>query len=156
VLSAHRSDASALFARYGEAQRHYHTLKHIAVCLGWLATHASFAQRPAEIALALWFHDAVYDPRASDNEARSAELARERLGALGVGTEVTERIAAQILATREHLAAGDADTQLLLDIDLSILGASPERGQTEQALPAAVHQIAGNLADDAGYARLGE
>jgi nucleoside-diphosphate-sugar epimerase len=41
---------------------------------------------------------------------------------------------------------------LALGHDVSVFN----RGQTEQPLPPAVHQIAGDLGDDAGYARLGE
>ena len=41
---------------------------------------------------------------------------------------------------------------LALGHDVSVFN----RGQTEQALPAAVRQIAGDLGDAAGYARLGE
>ena len=56
----------------------------------------------------------------------SAALAKERLEALGVSSDRRERIAAYILATKEHEPA-EGDLGLLLDIDLSILGASAER-----------------------------
>lgn len=113
-----------LVARYGEAHRHYHRVEHVRSCLGWLDRFADSAKRPAEVELALWFHDAVYDPRASDNEERSAELAETRLAALGVPEPARERIVAQIRATRTHEAEDD-DARLLVDLDLAILGASP-------------------------------
>src|SRR3954469_13468337 len=89
----------ALVARYGEPQRHYHTLAHIDACLGWLDWYRGSAKRPECVELALWFHDAVYDPRASDNERQSAELASEALHHLRVPSPTIAVIQAQIEAT---------------------------------------------------------
>ncbi len=111
-----------LLERHGESHRRYHTMEHVGACLGWLDWFAAYAARPAEVSLALFFHDAVYDPSASDNEAQSAMLARTRLDELGVETEAIERIAEHILATKAH-GACDGDTQLVVDLDLTILGA---------------------------------
>jgi predicted metal-dependent HD superfamily phosphohydrolase len=112
-----------LVRRYGEAHRHYHTLEHVAACLGWLDRYACLAARPEEVALAIWFHDAVYDPRAHDNERHSAELACTVLRELGVALDPIERVVAHILATRKH-DAEQPDSRLMVDIDLAIL-ASP-------------------------------
>jgi predicted metal-dependent HD superfamily phosphohydrolase len=111
-----------LRAAYAEPHRHYHTLEHIEACVAWLDWTWASAQRPHEILLALAYHDAVYDPLAGDNEARSAEWARRDLSAAGVASDAVERIAALILATRDH-ASSERDAALLIDIDLSILGA---------------------------------
>ena len=112
-----------LVSRYGEPHRHYHVLTHIVACLAWLDRYSDHAQSPGEVELALWFHDAVYDPRAADNERLSAELARERLTAVGVQEAVVDRIAAHVLATEHHVASG-GDAALVIDLDLTILGAS--------------------------------
>jgi predicted metal-dependent HD superfamily phosphohydrolase len=86
------------------------------------------ARRPAEVELALWFHDAEYDPQRRDNEERSAEWARASVLAAGCAPEVAQRVADLVLATRTHTVAGDdADAALLLDIDLAILAAAPGR-----------------------------
>lgn len=114
-----------LVARYGEPQRRYHTMEHIESCLALLDRFRSLARRPAEVELALWFHDAVYEPHRTDNEGRSAELARRVLLAAGVSREAVDRIAAYILATKGHDVV-EGDGALVLDIDLSILGASEE------------------------------
>ena len=75
--------------------------------------------------LALWFHDAIYDTRAPDNEAKSAEWARQALGALSPGDlDSIERL---ILVTQHSGAPSAPDEELLVDIDLSILGASEQR-----------------------------
>lgn len=116
-----------LVAAYSGRQRHYHTLQHLRECLAHLEATATLAQRPAEVEAALWFHDAVYDPGRQDNEERSAGWAAGALRAAGCDEGVATRVHAMVLATREHAASGDADTQLLLDIDLAILGASPAR-----------------------------
>ena len=65
----------ALLAAYSEKHRHYHTIKHIDHCLRELDGAKSLAHDPAEVELALWFHDAIYDPHSSKNEERSADWA---------------------------------------------------------------------------------
>ncbi len=77
----------------------------------------------AAVEAALWYHDAVYDPRADDNESRSAALAVSRLHAAGVATERVARIERMILATAHQDRPFDGDAALVLDIDLAVLGA---------------------------------
>ena len=113
--------------RYGEPQRHYHTLQHLGECLTWFEREQALAERPGEVALALWFHDAIYDVHAHDNEARSAEWARSALLASGVQGEAAERVHALVMATRHDAVPEGRDAELLIDIDLSILGAERER-----------------------------
>ncbi len=45
-----------------------------------LAEYRHLAAKPAELAMAFYFHDAVYDPFLPDNEERSAALAAGTLG----------------------------------------------------------------------------
>ena len=116
-----------LVAAYSEAHRHYHTLEHLRACLANFEAAASLARHPAEVELALWFHDAVYDPQRPDNEERSAEWAWRSILAAGCGEESAQRVQSLVLATRGHDASDDPDTRLLLDIDLAILGAAPAR-----------------------------
>lgn len=117
---------------YGEPWRHYHTLEHVAALLQLSAAHASAIADPEAVDLAILYHDAVYDPRRSDNEAASAALARERLAALGFAGELIEEVARYIEATQhvgassEAARAADGDLDHLIDFDLSILGAEPE------------------------------
>lgn len=116
-----------LVARYAEPHRAYHTLDHIADCLHRLDEVCSLLARPREAELALWFHDVVYDSRRADNEERSAALAAEALRAAGVGEEAVERIAGLIRLTSHTAAELAGDGALVCDIDLAILGASPEQ-----------------------------
>lgn len=112
----------ALLAAYSEKHRHYHTTKHIDHCLRELDSALSLAQQPAEVELALWFHDAIYDPHSSKNEERSADWACELLERHQARADRVERVRTHILATRHEAVASDPDSRLVVDIDLSILG----------------------------------
>ena len=65
----------ALAERYAEAHRHYPTAQHIAECLAHFDGARALCEQVPEVEIALWFHDAVYDPRRNDNEDRSGDLA---------------------------------------------------------------------------------
>ncbi len=142
-----------LVGLYGEPHRAYHTLEHVGECLALLDRFASLAMFPTEVELAVWYHDAIYDPRRSDNEARSAALCLARLDApTGV---VSERIQQLILATThgEGQALAEGDCALLLDIDLAILGASTERFERYEA---AIRYEYAFVPDETFYAVRGE
>lgn len=114
-----------LIAHYAEPHRHYHTLEHLDACLRQLATARTLASHPAEVELALWFHDAVYQVPASDNERQSADWARDALVRAGVDGAGAQRVHALVLVTCHAVAPDTPDEQLLLDVDLSILGMPP-------------------------------
>ena len=115
----------ALSDAHSEEGRAYHNAQHISMSLSHLNAHRELAERPFEIEMAIWFHDAVYDTRASDNEEQSAAWAERFLVAQEADSEVVKRIEAMILATKLHGAATD-DEKLLIDIDLAILGSEAE------------------------------
>lgn len=116
-----------LLAAYAEPQRQYHTLQHLGECLAWWVRERGQAEHPAEVLLALWFHDAIYDVHAHDNEARSAEWAHDALCSTGVAPEVADRVHSLVMATRHDALPEGRDAELLIDIDLAILGAAPAR-----------------------------
>ena len=115
-----------LLARYGEGHRAYHDLGHVLDCLAHAADARGSLEHPGCVELALWFHDAVYDPRAADNEGRSAELAGRRLAGLAPA-EVVAHVEGLVLATRHPSRPTAPDARAVVDIDLAILGASPAR-----------------------------
>ena len=116
-----------LVRAYGEPQRHYHTAQHLEECLVHFEPTHDLVQSPAEVGIAIWFHDAIYDPQRHDNEALSAEWAVAELAEAGVAVPVHERVRELILATRHDATPIDPDQRLLVDIDLSILGATSAR-----------------------------
>ena len=115
-----------LIAAYSEKQRAYHTLQHLYECLVFLDLIRADLIDADAVALALWFHDAVYDPQAKDNELKSAELFEQYLSQ-DLSIDIVQKIKRWILATQMHKATDELDLQFLLDIDLAILAASPER-----------------------------
>jgi len=116
-----------LVAAWDEPHRRYHTRTHLQECLAALELARPLAAHPGEVELAVWFHDAVYDVRGHDSEARSAAWARDEARAVGAAPGVAERLHALVMATRHDTAPATADAQLLVDVDLSILGAPAER-----------------------------
>ncbi len=117
----------ALMARYAEPHRTYHTLQHLRECLGQFEPVQGLASRGAEVETALWFHDAIYELKRSDNEAQSASWARSAALQAGVAADVADRVHGLVMATRHTAMPEGDDAQLLVDIDLSILGAAPAR-----------------------------
>ncbi|MDP9465371.1 MAG: hypothetical protein M3P52_12155 [Actinomycetota bacterium] len=129
----------ALLVRYAEPHRHYHTATHIMLVLRHLGdmSQASATTPTPEVIAAALYHDAIYDPRAGDNEALSAVLAATELAEIGWQAERCRSVAAMIVATAGHIAehvdrhvdqhAGGGHTAIamLLDADLAILGAEP-------------------------------
>ena len=116
-----------LVACYSEKHRYYHTLQHLRECFELFDGARDMARHPAEIGLALWFHDAIYDVRRHDNEARSADMAAASIMASGLGEDVAGRVHMLIMATCHDQPPSDTDAQLLTDVDLAILGADAKR-----------------------------
>jgi len=120
-----------LTAMYNAAGRFYHTRAHVDSLLALLEKHREVFHDAEAVEAAVWFHDAIYDSRAKDNEAKSAELAAERL-APSVGEQRLSRIRAMIEATTTHSVpeVSDprhrADLEMFLDMDLSVLAAEPD------------------------------
>lgn len=78
------------------------------------------------IALAAWFHDAVYDVKAKDNEPRSADLAKQSLSGL-FDPGLVDEVCRLILLTAGHeVDPADLIGAIVVDSDLSILGAGPD------------------------------
>jgi predicted metal-dependent HD superfamily phosphohydrolase len=114
-----------LVARYGEPHRHYHSLEHIAEVLKLLGKLARGLDGPA-IWWAAWYHDAVYDPKRSDNERASADYAETCLKSIGL-SELTATVTELILATAHASPPATIEANVLVDADLAILGSSERR-----------------------------
>jgi predicted metal-dependent HD superfamily phosphohydrolase len=122
---------AAIETAYATPPRAYHDLGHVGEVLRHYAEVAAGPgwTRPAEVAFAILYHDAIYEAGAKDNEARSAVLAREHIARWNAGVDA-DRVAGWIELTARHgtLSPGDVpddDARLFLDCDMAILGAEP-------------------------------
>ncbi|GIC76542.1 hypothetical protein FMO003_19860 [Moritella sp. F3] len=121
---------SRLLPHYQETHRYYHDLHHIDACFIWFDQVQATLDNPLAVALAIWFHDIIYDVRRSDNEEKSAQYAVTALTNLAVSTALVQQVYELILLTRHpskpsHVLTGlvsEHDQALFLDIDLSVLG----------------------------------
>jgi predicted metal-dependent HD superfamily phosphohydrolase len=116
--------ADQLLAAWSEPARCYHGVSHLRDCLAQLdeLPHPVPDRDPLEAGL--WFHDAVYDPHADDNEARSAAWARDGLIELGAAPLVAAEVARLVMVTTHEQVPADDTGRLIADIDLSIFGRS--------------------------------
>jgi predicted metal-dependent HD superfamily phosphohydrolase len=123
--AAAQSVLDELIAAYRAPARHYHTIEHIAALLRQIKQHGDGLLDRDAVALAILFHDVVYEPRRQDNEAVSAALAGARLTALAFPAPLVAKVVGYIEATAHGLkpANTDADLALLLDFDLATLAA---------------------------------
>lgn len=125
--SSPKSLYKQLLKAYSEPMRQYHTLTHLGECMAYLSEVGMLCSQQAEIGIALWFHDAIYNPQQADNEIQSAKWAEQAAQEQGTSELVSQRIRNLILVTQHQIQPTEKDAQILNDIDLSILGASEER-----------------------------
>ncbi len=137
-----------LSGRYAEPHRHYHDLRHIA---DMLMNGRAFPLNEVQV-MAVWFHDAVYDATRSDNEERSAVLAEERLGALGWPGDAVARVARIVRDTAGHVPS-DAESAVVLDLDLASLAAEPAVFRANRAAIRLEYAHVGDADFSAGTAR---
>ncbi|GFS25649.1 hypothetical protein ElyMa_001692600 [Elysia marginata] len=119
---------SVISRRYGEEWRFYHTLSHI---YAMMQLYHQWRERISElntVALAIYFHDIVYDPQANDNEAQSIILFEKFAQDSNLSHEVVSRVSHMINCTISHSienSGDDLDLCLFLDFDLAVLGQDP-------------------------------
>jgi predicted metal-dependent HD superfamily phosphohydrolase len=136
---------SRLLSHYQEAHRYYHDFSHIEACFTWFDVVKEQLDDPLAVALAIWFHDVIYDVRRTDNEVKSAQYAVTALTNLAVSAQLVQQVYELVLLTQHSsqpnrkikIQSGKFlskttnivrvslnDQALFLDIDLTILGQS--------------------------------
>ena len=120
------SECAKLLRAWSSQGRRYHTLRHLESCLLELDDAWTCARSAAEVELALWFHDAIYRTHRNDNESRSADWAARFLTEHGAAADVVSNVRDFVMATAHAAVSLTGDAALVVDIDLSILGKSPE------------------------------
>lgn len=133
-------ESSALVAelkkKYEEPHRFYHTWEHVVELLDRLFECACATDMPQEemaaLGVAVLFHDSVYEVSRTyyrDNEIHSAEYAKRALssrGAEGCRVENVYRLIRET-AHADKTKPTERLSTILHDLDMSILGSSPER-----------------------------
>ncbi len=111
-------------SKYSSKSRHYHNLDHLKNMLSELDIVKSQVKKLDALLFAIFYHDIIYKSTRSDNEHRSALTFEKRISKTSFShlNECME----QIEMTKEHKLSSDQDTNILLDLDLSILGKSPK------------------------------
>src|SRR5512137_287587 len=115
-----------LVTAYSEPHRCYHNISHIENCLEEFDTVMNLCESPDDVEFALWLHDVVYDPHASNNEEKSALHAMKILSESNCPESVAINVKELILITRHIRPPESNDASLIVDIDLSILGQPPQ------------------------------
>jgi len=116
----------ALYEAYTQSHRRYHTVQHISAMLGHFDHVVDLFDQPYLVELAVWFHDAIYAPFSSTNEADSAVWAIQFLKTNDAESNDINVVSDLIMATLHTSKTSSDDQALLVDIDLSILGAKPD------------------------------
>ena len=124
-----------LMTAWSDPHRHYHDQRHLGECLALWTRWRAHSPRASEVAIALWFHDAIYDPPAGSNELNSAAWAARSLLRAGADSDTAQRVHDLVMTTQHGAtqemapaASGSSpDARLLVYIDLSILGSPAER-----------------------------
>ena len=127
LLPEHPELGQRLIGRYADPSRRYHDVVHLSRVLVAVDDLADEADDLVAVQLAAWFHDAVYDVRAGDNEEQSARLAEIELPAAGVAPVQVAAVARLVRLTATHAAEpADRDGAVLCDADLAILASAPD------------------------------
>lgn len=120
-----------LIKRYSEQNRYYHNIEHIATIIDLIISNKHKLKSAEVLILAAFYHDAVYNVRRTDNEAKSAKLALKQLSQLGITGNTLQRVNSLIINTKNHFADNidnhDFDLCFFLDCDLFTLGAEREK-----------------------------
>jgi len=112
-----------LLERWGDDSRKYHSRTHLLAVLEALDILTEPALPARTVTLAAWFHDAVYEGVAGQDEEESALLAEDRLTAARLAPDDVAEVARLVRLTAEHNPKpGDHAGALLCDADLSVLG----------------------------------
>ena len=114
VTSPPSPDPAAVYAdlreRLSAAGREFHNLGHIDDCLRHFDEIAPRLMDRDAVEIALWFHDAVYEPGNPDNERRSAQLFLEQ------SKGAPAAVPASRLCADSHDAARPDSTQRRLQV----------------------------------------
>ncbi len=108
---------------YSSDDRYYHNVNHILECLDKLVLFSAQCEHEEEVALAIFFHDVIYNTHDHNNEENSARLFEALASPLGRSGPQKSRVTSMILRTK-HTYGGvecSLDEKVMMDIDLAPL-----------------------------------
>ena len=117
-----------LLKKYTGSSRHYHNLIHLKHMIDELEPVEDQVNDLDCLLFAIFYHDIIYKATRKDNEHQSALLFQKRIS--NTSFDRIETCMKQIEATKAHLRSEDKDTNILLDLDLAILGQPWESYET--------------------------
>src|SRR5690606_10645286 len=107
---------------YSGPKRHHHNLQHLEFMFYEFDLVEDQVNDKISFQLAIFYHDLVYNVKKKDNEEKSADLAFEQLLEMGYPAEKCNFVKSMIQATKRHEISANQDINLLLDIDMAVLG----------------------------------
>ncbi|XP_060596879.1 uncharacterized protein LOC132750843 [Ruditapes philippinarum] len=128
-----------IVSKYSEKQRYYHTLNHVTHMFSLFDEVRDKLSRPNLVAMAIFFHDLVYEPKEKDNEEKSAALFEEFSSHFETKHDRDSKAVYDwIIATKQHSTEvhrmpgvyGQDDLHYFLDMDMAILGTSDSSYKT--------------------------
>lgn len=108
---------------YSKSSRYYHNLEHLNTMFVELEYVKSTVNHLDRLLLSIYYHDIIYKITKSDNEYQSALVFEKRM--MKTNFLAIDECKKQIEKTKTHQLSGDYDTNVLMDLDLVILGKSP-------------------------------
>lgn len=109
---------------YTSSSRHYHNLEHLEAMFKDLEKVVSHVENLDTLLFSIYYHDIIYKPTKNNNEHQSALLFKKRMSVTSF--QLVPECMDQIEATKDHKVSTDNDTNILLDLDLTILGKNPK------------------------------
>lgn len=117
-----------LHIEYSKDFRACHNMDWLTGHLGEFTSVYGEFENPKQSVMAILFGSYVFDPRREDNEERSADYVRNVCKNLGMSAQFAHNVTSMILSTKHNsYNIIDNDTDLVTDIDISVLGSSPEK-----------------------------
>jgi len=119
-----------ILQQYSQEERTYHNMNHLRDMFRLYKEIREYLDSPLAVGLSIFFHEIVYEPTATDNELKSAELCKRFAVDVGLPSEVLQAMMG-IIDHGHDIAEGGAETEnpdmvFFMDLKLSVLGRDSE------------------------------
>ncbi len=114
-----------LVKQYSSSSRLYHNLQHLTFMLDELEQCSCKPDNREALIFSIFYHDVIYKASKKDNELQSAIVLEKHLSKTDF--KYIQLCKESIHATKEHKKSANSDINLLLDLDLAILGQNAEK-----------------------------